>query len=381
MGHTVGIGLVVLACCARASAQPASFEWLAEGQARWSSDAGGVLVGTFDYWPLYYGGQPRYLEGIPRSVSRDGRVLVGNSLSGRATLWTDQVPTALPDVPGFPGLVPRAGSGSPDGVWVAGAISVSQTDPRAWIWSQTSGMIALPMPPGASGAGAERTSNLGAVTIGSAVVNSTTRPVRWAGTMPSILTEGTPTSLGADGQVMVGYAAGDGRGLRWCGDTALPMGDIWLVRSVSADGWVAGGQGSPLTVPMIWDPVHGARGLIPVLQALGANPPTEYYQFNVFAISPDGTAIVGSVALEEFSPPQAFLARIPSFCYANCDGSTSAPVLNVLDFGCFLNRFTAGTAGNAADAIYANCDNSSAAPMLNVLDFNCFLNKFTAGCP
>ena len=29
-------------------------------------------------------------------------------------------------------------------------------------------------------------------------------------------------------------------------------------------------------------------------------------------------------------------------CYANCDGSTSAPVLNVLDFTCFLQKFAAG---------------------------------------
>jgi hypothetical protein len=64
----------------------------------------------------------------------------------------------------------------------------------------------------------------------------------------------------------------------------------------------------------------------------------------------------------------------PPACYANCDGSTSQPVLNVLDFNCFLNRFTAG-------ASYANCDNSVSPPVLNVLDFNCFLNRFTAGCP
>jgi hypothetical protein len=61
-------------------------------------------------------------------------------------------------------------------------------------------------------------------------------------------------------------------------------------------------------------------------------------------------------------------------CYANCDSSTSAPVLNVLDFNCFLNRFSAGDS-------YANCDGSQVAPVLNVLDFNCFLNRFTAGCP
>ena len=32
----------------------------------------------------------------------------------------------------------------------------------------------------------------------------------------------------------------------------------------------------------------------------------------------------------------------PPACYANCDNSTTSPVLNVLDFGCFLNKFSAG---------------------------------------
>jgi subtilisin-like proprotein convertase family protein len=60
-------------------------------------------------------------------------------------------------------------------------------------------------------------------------------------------------------------------------------------------------------------------------------------------------------------------------CYANCDHSTTVPFLNVLDFNCFLNKFSAGDS-------YANCDSSTTAPVLNVLDFNCFLNKFSAGC-
>jgi hypothetical protein len=64
----------------------------------------------------------------------------------------------------------------------------------------------------------------------------------------------------------------------------------------------------------------------------------------------------------------------PAACYANCDGSTAQPILNVLDFTCFLNRFSAGDS-------YANCDGSTAPPVLNVLDFSCFLNRFAAGCP
>jgi hypothetical protein len=61
-------------------------------------------------------------------------------------------------------------------------------------------------------------------------------------------------------------------------------------------------------------------------------------------------------------------------CYANCDASTSAPILNVNDFTCFLNQFAAGQS-------YANCDASTSAPILNVNDFTCFLNRFAAGCP
>ncbi|MEX2217161.1 MAG: hypothetical protein WD749_00245 [Phycisphaerales bacterium] len=61
-------------------------------------------------------------------------------------------------------------------------------------------------------------------------------------------------------------------------------------------------------------------------------------------------------------------------CYANCDGSTTAPVLNVQDFGCFLTRYAAGEA-------YANCDGSTTPPVLNVQDFGCFLTKYAAGCP
>jgi hypothetical protein len=61
-------------------------------------------------------------------------------------------------------------------------------------------------------------------------------------------------------------------------------------------------------------------------------------------------------------------------CYANCDGSTTAPVLNVVDFTCFLQKY-------AAVDPYANCDQSTTPPVLNVVDFTCFLQKFAAGCP
>jgi hypothetical protein len=60
-------------------------------------------------------------------------------------------------------------------------------------------------------------------------------------------------------------------------------------------------------------------------------------------------------------------------CYANCDNSTTPPVLNLQDFVCFLNRFVSGSP-------WANCDNSTTPPILNLGDFVCFLNRFGSGC-
>jgi hypothetical protein len=37
-----------------------------------------------------------------------------------------------------------------------------------------------------------------------------------------------------------------------------------------------------------------------------------------------------------------YIAPGPGPCYANCDGSTTAPILNVEDFSCFINRFAQG---------------------------------------
>ena len=63
-----------------------------------------------------------------------------------------------------------------------------------------------------------------------------------------------------------------------------------------------------------------------------------------------------------------------SACYANCDGSTLQPILNVNDFICFQSRFAGGDP-------YANCDASTSPPVLNINDFICFQQNYAAGCP
>ncbi len=63
----------------------------------------------------------------------------------------------------------------------------------------------------------------------------------------------------------------------------------------------------------------------------------------------------------------------PAPCYANCDASTSNPLLTANDFQCFLNAY-------ASNLAYANCDGSTNNPVLTANDFQCFLNAYAAGC-
>jgi hypothetical protein len=70
-------------------------------------------------------------------------------------------------------------------------------------------------------------------------------------------------------------------------------------------------------------------------------------------------------------------------CYADCDQSSSQPILNVEDFVCFVNEFAHGVSLPPAQQVthYANCDNSTTEPVLNVEDFICFITAFAQGCP
>jgi hypothetical protein len=95
-----------------------------------------------------------------------------------------------------------------------------------------------------------------------------------------------------------------------------------------------------------------------------------------------GSSVSGhfsSVNIPPFGlPGPAHVVYLPSavrivMCYANCDGSSTAPVLTVNDFVCFQGAFAAGDS-------YANCDGSTTAPVLNVNDFICFQSRFAPGC-
>ncbi len=104
--------------------------------------------------------------------------------------------------------------------------------------------------------------------------------------------------------------------------------------------------------------------------------------------SPNWNALITHVTRLEFSfgDPELFYIfqqwtvgadnialRVTPNCYANCDRSTTAPVLTANDFQCFLDHYAAG----AADA---NCDGSTGTPALTANDFQCFINTYAAGC-
>ena len=62
-------------------------------------------------------------------------------------------------------------------------------------------------------------------------------------------------------------------------------------------------------------------------------------------------------------------------CYADCDPSTGVGVLDIFDFLCFGNRFS------ASEPYACDCDTSTGPGVCDIFDFLCYGNAFSAGCP
>ena len=256
---------------------------------------------------------------------------------------------------------------------------------RAYRWTAATGMVTYPLLPGFDSAGGFRASADGAVVVG--VCENTVANLRHA----TIWVNGVPQDLGTlpgdpasaamfvspDGSVVVGESgavvgnagAPGRRAFRWTaaeGMRALfdiPVNSI--ATGVSADAsLIVGGW--------IWTPAQGLRDTVQVLADYGISVPSGIAY--AAAVTPDGRRLAGIGS--NAGQSQGWVATLPPGlgCYANCDGSTASPILNVADFTCFLNRFAAGDS-------YANCDNSTTPPTLNIADFVCFLNRFAVGCP
>jgi len=64
-----------------------------------------------------------------------------------------------------------------------------------------------------------------------------------------------------------------------------------------------------------------------------------------------------------------------SLCYADCETSTGAGVLDIFDFLCFQNAFV------AADPYACDCDIGTGLGVCDLFDFLCFQEAFVSGCP
>jgi uncharacterized membrane protein len=350
---------------------------------RWTAAGGLQLLGEF----------PNTVspQSYPAAISVDGSVIVGRATFGpnletRPFRWT--AATGLQNLGAFPGATMNWASGvSGDGALVVGTSGSS-----GFRWTQPTGL--QPLSVGLVIAGLSRD---GLTVVGE---SSSGRAAKWSAAtglidlgqppLPGVLS-GNAVAASADGSVVVGtvaYPSGPGvtnsSAFRWTsagGYQVIP--GLSSAVSVSPDGRIVVGQivqnvGSPpiqFRYAAIWTPWLGTRDLNTYLPTLGVNL-TGWNLLNAVGISDDGRIICGTgVGPTGYS--QAWVvtlaAGIPG-CYANCDTSTASPVLNIADFGCFINRFAAGDP-------YANCDGSTAPPVLNVADFACFLNAFAAGCP
>ncbi|MEX2219429.1 MAG: hypothetical protein WD749_11815 [Phycisphaerales bacterium] len=298
---------------------------------RWSSTGGWQLVGDI-------GGQVHAVNG-------DGMVFAGGTTVGgvaRPFRWTG--PGGLQVIGPFGTLTGGTylRGLSRDGAVLFGTDYTLAASARNYVWSAGGGFHAIPLLPTCQWGDAVAADRDGSAIVGSCALTqyaTPTLPWVWTaagGVRPVVLTgaggpQGAATAISGDGMRIAG----------WYGD----YGPAWL-----------------------WSPTEGDRRVDALLTELGGNPWGVQIR-GVTAISDDGRTLVGP--LEGFF---SYIARIPAFCYANCDGSTAAPALNVQDFGCFLTRYAAGEE-------YANCDGSTAAPVLNVGDFSCFLQKYAARCP
>ncbi len=310
----------------------------------------------------------------------------------------------LGDLPG--GLTnSNARAISADGNVVVGfgssAASISCSCVEAFKWTRETGLVPLgDLPGGNFDSRAQGISADGRIIVGQGTSALGVTAVYWdetgihdLGTLPQgqYAAQSQCFAANNDGSVIVGASSsvhGTYEAFRWTADQGMiGLGDFpgdpfysyaW---AVSDDGQIVVGQGTYAggifnagqSAAFIWDPSHGLRDLKQVLTDAGLDL-TRWTLTSARGISADGITITG-IGINPDGNGEGWVAHLPreTPCYANCDHSTTQPVLNIQDFICFLNKFAAGD-------LYANCAPDTSPPILNVLDFICFLNAFAAGC-
>jgi uncharacterized membrane protein len=333
------------------------------------------------------GALPGWVGAFPLDVSPDGLTVVGEASTGSTivpVVWESGVITQLPG----PNLsVAGCWQINDAGVIVGRAFGAGEPgDGVACRWEKSGGVwmfTGLPGIPGYSGTYAWGINNAGVVAGAAVNTWSDGRALLWGG-------PGSPGGFGvfaaAAGVSLSGAFVGDfqataggpyhafyndGTAYQDLGALAFPNSIALRINSSGtiigqsyADGVDPTGYPSDNKRGIIWR-VGGSMSAVNDLI-----PPGSGWDVKQLWDLNESGRIVG---YGRHNGLWRGLLLIPT-CYANCDASTTVPVLNVNDFVCFQQLFAAG-------ASYANCDSSTTPPVLNVNDFVCFQQQFAAGCP
>jgi uncharacterized membrane protein len=320
------------------------------------SDDGNVVAGHFDapivegepeveqafVWtpatgsvPL--GALPGDLGAIPYSMSADGSVIAGLSLTvvgedeGRRGVlfrWTEASGmTAIETLPGCEHFeVTRSSATFIAGTCRESAVSL---DGQSFVWTDEMGLMALGNPPGTDGSTPFAVSLDGSIAVGIASLDRVGAGVfRWArgGASEALSYPGADSTdivyrrtMSDDGQVVVGHASNDGTvpvSFRWTPDSGatllepLPEASDAFVSGVSGDGLTIFGWNhlDGETIHVVWTPASPTR-LTDVLARHRVRTP-DIARFLHLESAKSGRILYGTARLEQ-GRDYGFLVELP----------------------------------------------------------------------
>lgn len=170
----------------------------------------------------------------------------------------------------------------------------------------------------------------------------------------------------ADGTAIIGGHVYRGAAMPWLRGT-------YIFADHSREGFPTAGR---LLAVDLYDEFGTVRepsrsGIVEVRPAVIQNQ----LDFTVHSLSEDACGELYVMGLgRDATTIYSVIRRIIPACWADCDQSTGAGVLDVFDFLCFGNLFAAG------DPYACDCDASTGRGVCDVFDYLCFGNAFSQGC-
>lgn len=311
---------------------------------RWSAETGMVSLGDLP---------SGLVDSTAWAASADGSIVVGRGAAGtdRAFRWTTSAGmVALPDLPGG-GTASRAEGVSADGNVIVGSCSgPSSLAPTRWT---SAGVEAL----GTGRGDAHDVSADGSVIVGSRATGAGWfEAFRWTassgivglGALPGDRVESYGEDVSDDGSVIVGASnygmPGNLQAYRWTtGGGMVGLGFVGgdvrsFAQAVSGDGLMVVGYsyGHLGGQPFVWTEARGMRSLQAMLETDYGLNLAGWTLGLPWAISADGTAIVGEGVSPAGQTETWLVSGLPSPCVADLNNDRA---VNLADLAMLLSSF------------------------------------------